>query len=90
MALEIFEDIFNGLLQGFGSVWIVALVLILFGVALMFFVVRLEPLYAIGAISIPVMLYVVYSYLQIGWGLAIISIGLGLLMALALYRIFTR
>jgi hypothetical protein len=90
MTMEVFGDIFNGLLQGFGSVWLVVVFLVVAGVALLVFAVNLEPIYALVALSVPLMMYVIYSTIQIGWALGLIVIGMGLMMAIALYRIFQR
>ena len=87
---SILSVIFDGMLGGFGSYILIALVLGLFLFGLVVTVVRIEPLFAFFIILIPFFVVTIYNFIDIGYveqGLVILG---GVILATAIWKLLNR
>lgn len=90
MVLEVLNVIYDGLLQGLGANWIVATCLFIVALAVMLAVIRLNAMFAVAVVALPFLLLAIYQTIQYSYGIGIVVLVLGFILAIALHRLFIK
>lgn len=91
MAQEIFTSIYTSMSTYFGFEWIAFTLLFMAMGLIILTLLEVDVLLAVSIVSLPLLVFVMYNTITLGaWGISVIVLLLGLILALSTYRLLFK